>query len=173
MLASRTWSSRPERTGGCLYAFHNNVGDDHIGPIDEHRKYLGLRDQFVEQLQSFRTNICVQRRYTGDVTLRPAQAFDKPCLNRIQAGLENNRNCCGCCLCREPRGGTSGRGDHGNLTANKISRQRGQSVGLTICPAEFDRDIATLIKAGRTEALAECGQTGRKKIRRFTAQDIR
>jgi hypothetical protein len=131
---------------------------------------LGLRDQFVKQLESFRTNICGQRRYTGDVALWPAQAFDKPCFNRVQAGLENNRNCCCCCLCRKSRGGTSGRDNHGNLTADKISRQRRQSIGLAIGPAEFDRDIAALVKARRAEALTECGQTGRIPIRRFTAE---
>jgi hypothetical protein len=45
-----------------------------------------------------------------------------------------------------------------------------QSVGLTISPNKFDCDIATLVKAHRAEALAECGQTGRISIGIFTTQ---
>ena len=70
------------------------------------------------------------------------------------------------------RGRTSGRGDHGNLTADKLSRQRRQSVGLTISPNKFDCDVATLVKAHRAEALSECGQTGCISIGCFTAPNI-
>ena len=113
----------------------------------------------MKQLQSLRSNVCVQRGYAGHVALRPAQALNKPCFNRVQAGLEDKRNCCSCCLRRKSGCGASGRRQYRNLMPNKISRQRRQSVRLAIGPTKFDCYIAALVKARRAEALAECRQT--------------
>ena len=47
------------------------------------------------------------------------------------------------------------RGDHGDLTADQIGRQRRQPVVLTLRPAVFDRDVLALDEAGFLQALAE------------------
>jgi hypothetical protein len=35
-------------------------------------------------------------------------------------------------------------GDHGDLAANQIGRQRGKPIVLTICPTIFNRNVPTL-----------------------------
>ena len=58
----------------------------------------------------------------------------------------------------------SGRGDHGDLSANQVGRQRRQPIHLTLRPAVFDRHVLALDIAGVFEALAECAQTVRVRV---------
>ena len=60
----------------------------------------------------------------------------------------------------------SARGDHGDLSANQIGRQRRQPIDLILGPAVFDRHVLALDIAGVLQALAKCAQTLRVPVRR-------
>ena len=67
--------------------------------------------------------------------------------------------------------GGSDRDDHGDLPANQFGRQRRQPIGLTLGPAVFDRHVLALDIAGFLQALAECAQTVRDRVRRFAVEE--
>ena len=62
------------------------------------------------------------------------------------------------------------RGDHVDLTANQISRQPRQTVGLTVRPARFDGDVLPLDVARFVQAFSECIRIGRESYRRLPAE---
>ncbi len=66
--------------------------------------------------------------------------------------------------------GTSGRGDHGDLSANQFGRQLRQPIDLIVGPAVFDRHVLALDIAGLLEALAKCAQTIREPVRRSAVE---
>ena len=81
-----------------------------------------------------------------------------------------------CRLCCKSRNPTTGRlrrqrrsrnsgGDHGDLPANQISRERRQLIILTLGPAVFDRHVAALGKAGFAQSLTEGGNVDRERSR--------
>jgi hypothetical protein len=67
----------------------------------------------------------------------------------------------GSALCGEGRGSATGRDNHGHLTTNEISRQRGQTIVLALCPAVFDREVPALDIARFAQAAVICPQTAR------------
>ena len=64
-------------------------------------------------------------------------------------------------LAAQRRRRRSGRGDHGDPSANQFGRQRRQSIDLILGPAVFDRHVLALDIAGVLQALAKCAQTVR------------
>src|SRR5262245_6796861 len=75
---------------------------------------------------------------------RAGEAGDKTKLDRAFGGDENDGDRRGCFLGRQRHSRTSKRGDHGDLTANQVGRQRGQSIDLILAPAIHDRDVLAL-----------------------------
>ncbi len=69
-----------------------------------------------------------------DVAARPIWAGHQAKSDRITAHLEDDRNGRGRRLCRKRRR-SGGRGNHGHLTMNQISRQRRQPIDLIVRPA--------------------------------------
>ena len=67
--------------------------------------------------------------------------------------------------------GVSGRGDHGDPSANQIGRQRRQPIDLILGPAVFDRHVLALDIAGVLQALAKCAQTVRERVRRCGVEE--
>ena len=65
------------------------------------------------------------------------------------------------------------RGDHGDLPANQIGRQRRQSIDLIFGPAVYDRHVLALDIAGLLEALAKCAQTVAYRVRRSGGRGTR
>ena len=59
--------------------------------------------------------------------------------------------------------GVADGGDHGDLPANQIGRQRRQPIELIFGPAVFDRHVLALDIAGLLQALAEAAQTVRSR----------
>ena len=74
-------------------------------------------------------------------------------------------------LAASAAGGTAGRGDHGDLPANQIGRQRRQSIELIVGPAILDRHVLALDKAGLLQALAECAQAIRERVGRCGVEE--
>ena len=70
-------------------------------------------------------------------------------------------------------GVTSGRDDHGDLSANQFGRQRRQPIELILGPAVFDRHVLALDIAGLLQALAECAQTVRVRRQAIACREIR
>jgi hypothetical protein len=64
-----------------------------------------------------------------------------------------------------------GRGNHGDLSANQIDRERRQLIIVTLRRAVIDRHILTLDIASVFEALAKCAQTARVRVRRCGQED--
>ena len=63
-------------------------------------------------------------------------------------------------LAANAEAGRSGRGDHGDLSANQFGRQRRQPIDLILGPAVFDRHVLALDIAGLLQALAKSAQSG-------------
>ena len=74
----------------------------------------------------------------------PARLATRPSPTGSSAHEEDDGDRRGCRLGSGGRGGTAGRGDHGNLTANQFGRQRRQSIELTVGPAILDRYVLDL-----------------------------
>ena len=102
------------------------------------------------------------------VTLPPGllRLATRPSCDRVAADGEDNRNGCGRRLGGKCRGSAPGCDDHVHLPANQIGRQRRQSIILTLGPAVLDRHVAALDIAGFAQALAECGDVARERVRR-------
>src|SRR5262249_44659380 len=54
-----------------------------------------------------------------------------------------------------------------DLTLDQLSRQRRQSVALTLCPAPLDRNISAFRIAGFIETLPKRGNCVRQSVRRL------
>jgi hypothetical protein len=57
-----------------------------------------------------------------DIRLHPPRLGDEARLDRVNALVEDDRDCCGCRLGGECRGGAGDRDNYGHLTTNQISR---------------------------------------------------
>jgi len=84
---------------------------------------------------------CAQVSHTGGVAARPRKFGDQPLDHGVGRGREHDRDRRRRSLCRE-RGGSAGRGDHGDLSAHQIGRERRQPIVVTLRPAIFDRHVA-------------------------------
>jgi hypothetical protein len=125
----------------------------------------------VQQLQPLRPDRHGELGDASDIAARLAQAVDQAKRDRIATDREDDRNRGGRGLCRQSRRGATERGDHGHLTTNQISRQRGQSIILAAGPAVFDCHVATLEVASLAQALAKGAQTVRVELRGSAAEE--
>ena len=96
------------------------------------------------------------------VTLPPGRLrlATRPSSNRVGAQFKDDRNGRGRRLCRQRRR-SAGRGNHGHLTMNQISRHRRQPIILVLRPAIFDRDVAAFDVAGFAQPFEKSGQLPR------------
>src|SRR5262245_38734451 len=76
----------------------------------------------------------------------------------------------GCRLGRQRHSRTSERGDHCNLPANQVGRQRRQSIDLIFAPAVYDRDVLALDIAAILEATVKSAKTVRVRVRRLAVE---
>ena len=135
----------PEGAGRRLDPSHLGFDDNRIiDRIDERAHYSCRGEQLVQHLQPLRSHLHVQRRYTGEVAARPVQAGDKPQLDGIRHGQEDNRNGRGRCFCSQRGKGGAASGDHGRPTVNQVLRQPRQAVILIVGPAILDRHVPAL-----------------------------
>src|SRR5215470_10102381 len=109
----------------------------------------------MQQLKPLRLESDRQTTDTRDIAAGPVHAGDESVLDRVAAGLENNRYCGGCRLCCETRCGRGACSNDGDLATNEIGCQRRQSVILALRPAILDRHVAAVDKASFVQALAK------------------
>src|SRR5262245_35940337 len=84
---------------------------------------------------SWRANESVVRRTSGAFSASTSKAGDKTKPDRVFGGEEDDGDRRGCRLVRQCQSGTSARGDHRDLAANKFGRQRRQPIHLILSPA--------------------------------------
>jgi hypothetical protein len=86
-----------------------------------------------------------------EVAARTVEAGDEADLDRVGADPKNDRDCLSrrlggqCCWCGV-------RNDDGNLTANQIGGQGGQSIVAAFRPTVFDHHVPALDIAGLGQA---------------------
>ena len=153
-----------------MQIFSGGFGIQLIGWINKHSNFFDAGQQLMQQLQSLRPYFYIQRSNPGDIALRSVQARDKFCCNWVQAGLENNRDCCRCCLRCKSGDNATGCRNHVNPTTDKIGCQRWQAISLTTCPAIFDYYTSAFVIAHRAQALLECTYSDSKPLRQFASQ---
>jgi hypothetical protein len=88
----------------------------------------GGRDHLVQQLQLLGPQLEREGNDAGEIAARTIEASHKAGRDRVDAGHEHDRDGRGRCLGRERRRRTAGSGDHANLPAKQVRRQRGRSV---------------------------------------------
>jgi hypothetical protein len=100
------------------------------------------------------------------VTLPPGRArlATRPRLTGVSADGEKNGDRLCCCLGHQS-GLFGERRDHGNLAANQIGRKVMQSINLILGEAVCDRYVLALGVTDLLQALAECAQTVRDRVR--------
>src|SRR5262249_41684715 len=84
-------------------------------------------------------------------------------------GHEYNRDGFGCRLCRKRRWRIPG-DDHGGAAADQFTRQRGQTVVLTLSPTPFDVYVVTFDETGVLQSSDEDGHCAGEGIRGRAAQ---
>src|SRR5262249_22021195 len=138
--------------GSCIY-----LGKSGIGRVDEVRNGARRGDQFVQQFQPLRRYLRVQVGHARDVAARSVKAGDEVELDRVGGQFDDDRNGRRRCPCRKRRR-SRGRGYHGYLTMNQISRQSGQPFVFIPGEAIFDSCVLTLDKACVFQTLTERGE---------------
>jgi hypothetical protein len=111
--------------------------------------------EFAHQLKPLRRDIDRQTTDTRDIATGSVHAGDEAVLDRVAAGLENDRYRGGCRLCCETGCGRDACGNDSDLRANEISRQRRQPIVSTVRPPIFDRYVAALYIAGFAQTPSE------------------
>jgi hypothetical protein len=110
---------------------------------EEEAHDIGLWHELVQQFQPLRRDECVELRDTCDVLAWLVEISNEPELDRIETGLEDDRNGCFRGL-RCERRRCAGRGDHGRLLLHKIGHQGRQPIGMVLRPTVFDLHIAAI-----------------------------
>src|SRR5450759_3216739 len=113
----------------------------------------------MQQFKLLRHEHFAQGCNAGYISSRSVEAGDKAELDRVAAGIENNRNrrgrrLGGACCCN------AGCDDDRHLTPHQIGYHHRQPFVLALCPTEFDFYVAALTEAGLVKAFAECGHQG-------------
>ena len=157
---SQNMELQPECAGRRLHVLRGGLGNSGIGWIDEQGHDARRGDQLVQQLQPLRRGLHVRLGHARDVAARPAKAGDEAEPDRVAARFEDDRNGRGRRLCRKRRR-SAGRGNHGHLTMNQISRHRRQPIVLAFRPTVFDRHVLAIDVTGFAQPFEKGGQVSR------------
>ena len=162
---------QPHGAGSRFHVSQRGLGSRSIGWIDEHGHTSGCGHQLAQEFQPLCRQLATEKIDPGQVAARPGEAGDKTEPDRVFAGDEDDGDRRGCRLGRQRDGSTADRGDHGDLPANQIGRQRRQPIDLILGPAVFDRHVLALDKARFLQALAKSAQTVRERVRRCGVEE--
>src|SRR5262249_54510553 len=143
--------------GCCFQIFQEALGIKRVRLIEQKCNVL-CRRHFVYQLQLLWNRCGQELAHAGDVTSRPIQAGDNPCLDRIDPGLKNNGDGAGRSLGRQRTGSTTQRNDDGDLALDQIGRQGWKSLIRIFRPAVFNRNILLLNVTRLLQSLPKGGQ---------------
>ena len=118
-----------------------------IGRVLKHPDDGGPRDGFVQDLELLWRQRTSEEGHARKVAARTRQAGYEAEADRVSAYFENDWNRRGR-LFRRARRSVADAGDHGHPAANKVGRQRRQSLVLILRPAVFKRDVLAFDVAG-------------------------
>jgi hypothetical protein len=127
---------------------------------------LACGQQLMQEFQPLCRQLTTEKIDPCRVAAGPGEASDKTKPDRVFGDAEDDGNRRGCCLGRQRRCNTSGRGDYGDLPMNQFSRQLRQSIKLILAPTVCDRYVLALDIAGLLQALAKSAQTVRSRLSR-------
>src|SRR5262249_12143753 len=133
--------------------------------INQYRDTLSLGQQLAQEFQPLCCQLGREESNAGGVAARPSEVRNEANSHRVLTGQKHDgdrRRCRPGCEYRR----YASRSDYGNLTMNKISRQHWQSIKLILGPAVFYRHVLAHDVASLLQALAECPQPFRNRIRR-------
>src|SRR5262245_42609678 len=114
-----------------------------IGWIDKQGHGACRRDQLVQHLQPLWRYFHVHIGHACDVATWPIKTGNESEPDRVGSRFKDDRNCRGRRLrhnCRLSRS----RGNHRDLTMNKISQHRRQPINSFLRPVEFYSDVTTI-----------------------------
>src|SRR5262245_2518471 len=134
--------------------------------IDEHGDATSCGYELAQEFHPFGYQLVAEKIDARRVAAGPGEAGDKAQPDRVFRDGKDDRDRRGCGLGRQRRVGTSGRDDHGDLSANQFGDQGRYPIDLILTPAVFDRDVLALDMAGILKTLAECAHTVRLCIGR-------
>ena len=104
-----------------------NVVSVVLEPDDEHGNPSGCRHQFTQELQPFCGQLGIEKIDAGQVAARPGEAGDKAKLTGSSATMKTIGIVVVAAFAARPPTPRQ-RNDHGDLPANQIGRQSGQSI---------------------------------------------
>src|SRR5271169_842698 len=113
----------------------------------------------MQQVEPLSSQLSAHERYACDVAARPFEARDEAGLDRVDADVEDDRDCRSGRFGGEHRRG-AGCENHGHLTADQIGRQIRQSIVMALSPTVFDRDVLALDVANLVQGPPESDQAG-------------
>jgi hypothetical protein len=102
----------------------------------------------VQQFQPLRYQLRVQRRHAREVAARAVQAGNEAKLDRVDPGIEHDRNRRGRRPGRKCRKKSSRRGNHDHLATNQVGREFRQAFVVAFRPSILDQHIEALDIAG-------------------------
>ena len=114
---------------------------------DKQRKAHRSRQEFVQEPQPLTHNAHCHVSDTGRIAPRLVEASDQPCLDRVHACAEDDRNGRGQAFDHACGVRAGGSGDDCNATSDQIGGQFRQPIALIVGPAIFDRDVTALDEA--------------------------
>src|SRR5262245_54793273 len=106
----------------------------------------------MQELQLLRRQFCIEEIDTSQVGARTGETRDETEPHGIFGDDEYERDCGGCRFCSKYGGSTSAGEYHGDVPANEIRHQLGNSIELIFRPAVDDRGIVAFHVAGFGEA---------------------
>ena len=162
VLALRTWICSPMARAAASTSRNVVSVFAALAGLTSTATRAGCGHQLAQEFQPLCHQLATEKIDPRQVAARPGEAGDKTEPDRVFGDDEDDGDRRGCRLGRERRSGASGRGDHGDLSANQFGRQRRQSIDLILGPAVFDRHVLALDIAGVLQALAKCAQTVRE-----------
>ncbi len=170
VLALKTWICSPMARAADCTSLNVNSTVEALAGLTSTATRAACGHQLTQQLQPLRRQLNREKIDTCQVAAGLGEARNKTELDRVFADDEDDGDRGGRRLCRKRRRSAS-RGDHGKRPANQFGRQPRQSIVLVFGPTVYDRHVLALDIAAVFEALAECAQTVRARVRRCGAEE--
>ena len=161
---------QPHGAGSRFHVSHRGLGSRGIGRIDEHGHTSGRGHQFAQEFQPLCRQLPLKKLIPVRLPPGRARLATRPSLTGSSATTKTMGIVVVAALAANAER-TSGRDDHGDLSANQIGRQRRQPIDLILGPAVFDRHVLALDIAGLLQALAKSAQTVRGRVRRCGVEE--
>src|SRR5262245_36262273 len=139
--------------------------------VDDGRDNCDLWHQLMQQLQSLCFHGDREQTNSGDIAAWAIECRHRARFDRIIPRDEYDRNGRsrgpgGCCRRASPD-----QDDHSYAAIHQLSRLLRKSIVLSLRPAVFDCDVATLAVARFAQALLDCFNKARVWSRRHAAED--